>query len=560
MSEPIKAAGYVRVSTAQQTKGESLPAHRERVRKRVEYDGAELVEMFEDAGRSGRKADSRPGLQALLGRLDEFDRVYIPALDRLGRSARDLHNIAHDLAAANVTLVSVKENIDTSTATGKLLFSVLAAVAEMESDRIGERLEDNRERVRDNGLANGGRSPLGYEYDGHNGYRVVPAEAETIKRIFAEFNAGQSARAIARQLTADGVPTARGGRWTQTTVIGILTNVVYRGDHGSRDGTIRPGAHDPIIDRSTFAKVEARRAAVKAQPGGGRGRTTDSLLPGGFLKCMACDSGMRPQAGRNTYRCSGRDENGNSCPTPSINRSRLEASLRDYFLEHVFDPDLSRTAWEAERERATDEAREAWTDAQRSAAAATTRRNRIKRDYQDGNLDAAEWRSQDAALAAEHTAATERAEREKRRLDALLAPEDAAFADWSALRETALADLNGKADREQLRAVLQRLFEWIGVGEYDPAEGPEVDTPTFEDRGRHYLLWLETRPEAMAWAEEDAAGPTPLGPTAQGLPTVPEEMSTASARSSPAAGSSPRRDPRGWAGAPRAARRAAGRA
>ena len=539
MPNPIRAAGYVRVSTAQQTKGESMPAHRERVRKRVEYDGAELVEMFEDAGRSGRKADSRPGLQDLLSRLDDFDRVYIPALDRLGRSARDLHNIAHDLAAANVTLVSVKENIDTSTATGKLLFSVLAAVAEMESDRIGERLEDNRERVVTAGLAN---PPFGYRYDGHNGYVVVPAQAETVKRIYSEYLAGSSMRQIALALNADGTPSARGGRWTSGIVKEKLENVVYRGDHGSRDGSVRPGVHDPIVSRETWAKAASRREAQRSQPGKGRGRATNALLPGGFLRCAECESGMRPQHARDAYRCSGRDEKVNGCEMPSIRRSTLDAALRDYFLHHVFDPDLSRAEYEAERERATDEAREAWGAAQRAATASEGRRERIKRDYQDGSLTADAWATMDAELAAEAKGATERAEREKRRLDALLAPEDAAFADWSSLRETALADLNGESDREQLRAVLQRLFEYVAVGRIDPADDPngdlaDPDSPTFEDRGQHYMLWLELRPEAMAWATDDDLGPVPLGPAPQGLPLKPEAMTESAGRCERGAGS-----------------------
>src|SRR5215217_5049718 len=102
MSEnPVRCFGYVRLSTAAQVKGESLDAQKEKVRKRAEYGegGApwELLQTMEDAGRSGRKAENRPGLQELLARLGEVDKVIIPRLDRLGRSATDLFEIYKQL-------------------------------------------------------------------------------------------------------------------------------------------------------------------------------------------------------------------------------------------------------------------------------------------------------------------------------------------------------------------------------------------------------------------------------------------------------------------------------
>jgi hypothetical protein len=107
---------------------------------------------------------------------------------------------------------------------------------------------------------------------------------------------------------------------------------------------------------------------------------------------------MRPLANRATYRCSGRDENQNGCEERSIPRDKVDAALRAYFMEHIFDPDATRAEFDAERSRALAEARQ---DAKQSATEATLqagRRQRIMGLMQDGDLSASDWKVQDAAL------------------------------------------------------------------------------------------------------------------------------------------------------------------
>lgn len=538
MAEKIRAAGYVRVSTSQQAQGESLTEQTKKVERLAEYEGWDLVEVYEDAGRSGRNVD-RPALQRMLGALDSVDRIVVPRLDRLGRSATQLFRVYEALDAAEVGLVSVREKFDTGTAQGKLMRSLLSALAELESDQIAERLEDfNRRKIEQN-LHNGGPRPFGYRWAGGNKLEVVPEEAVIVERIFSEFVGGDSMHQIAKRLQAEKVPTARmngvwtegSGRWTTARVRERLESVVYQGDLGSRlHDNVRPGSHEAIVSRSTFAKAAARRQAQQTQSGQGRGRATNALLPGGFFRCGLCGCGMRPKYNRNTYRCSGRDELHNGCELPSIPRDKVDDALRTYFLTYVFDPDASRVEYEAERERATAEARESWNVCLRGAAQAKTRRANIKTLMQDGKLPADVWAEQDADLAGEHDELAAQAETAKRRLDALLAPDDARFEDWQSLRESALGDLTKDSDREQLRAVLQRLFEFISVAEVNPDPAPGEpplpdDLPTFEYRGKHFALWLETRPEALAWIEPDdpeGGDPFPDGVGPVGLPLRPE--------------------------------------
>lgn len=131
----MNAALYVRVSTREQhpdVQIEPLLAYAER-------RGWQAVQFIDHAV-SGRQ-HKRPGLDALLAsvRRREIDTVLITKLDRLFRSTRHLSSLAAELEALGVDLVVIDQSIDTSTPAGKLLFNVLAAIAEFEGDLIRER-------------------------------------------------------------------------------------------------------------------------------------------------------------------------------------------------------------------------------------------------------------------------------------------------------------------------------------------------------------------------------------------------------------------------------------
>lgn len=538
----IRAAAYVRVSTAQQAKGESLPQQKANIAKRAEYEGWTLVRVYEDAGRSGRTADSRPGLRALLADLDGIDRLIIPDLTRLARSVKDLANITDNLKAHAVDLVSLREGFDTSTAAGRLFFNIMAALGEFESERIAERLADFNARKVDRNLHNGGSRPFGYRFDGKGGLVIDEAEAAVVRRIFAEFNSGKSMRQIGLGLQGDGIDGTRGPmQWSAQRVRERLESVVYRGDLGSRlHDDVRPGVHEPIVSREEWAKAAARRDAQKSQTGGGRGRVTDALLPGGFLRCMECGSGMRPQAKRDSYRCSGRDEKHNGCEMQSIPRPKIDGALRDYFLTYVFDADASRAEYEAERARALDEAKQRASQAAAEASKASARREVAKRRWQDDELTTAEYRETDAELAAEATQAEGRAAVARSEIAILEADPEQGYEGWQELREAALGDLSRSSDRAALRAALQRIASFIGVGIYDPADtaAPLLDdVPTFEHDGRHFALWIELRPDAMSVAigadgephDTTRSGLKPMGlpPMAGGDPSADNKNASA---------------------------------
>ncbi|MFJ7471748.1 recombinase family protein [Peribacillus frigoritolerans] len=136
--EPIKI-GYARVSTV----GQSLESQVEQ----LEAYGCTKIYMEKE---SGKKTD-RPELKNAIKALREGDKLVVTKIDRLARSVRDLQNIALELEAEGVGLVFIKEQIDFSTPSGKLMFTMLGAIGEFERDLIVSRTSEGRERAKKQG-------------------------------------------------------------------------------------------------------------------------------------------------------------------------------------------------------------------------------------------------------------------------------------------------------------------------------------------------------------------------------------------------------------------------
>ena len=138
----MRAVGYVRVSTEEQARrGVSLAAQRDQVKAYCRARRWQLVKVHADEGLSGRSLD-RPGLQAALADVREgrATALVVTKLDRLSRNTRHILALVEDDFASNgVALVSIAETLDTTTAMGKFVVTLLAGLAQMEREQIGER-------------------------------------------------------------------------------------------------------------------------------------------------------------------------------------------------------------------------------------------------------------------------------------------------------------------------------------------------------------------------------------------------------------------------------------
>ena len=225
MTHPSKPAvvGYTRVSTKRQVReGISLDTQRQQLERWCEASGVQLLGMFTDEGRSGKNAN-RPGLQAAMQMaLEHGAGVVVPSLSRFGRSMADLVNLHQKLHSAGLRFVSIKEGIDTGTATGRLVAHIFGALAEFEREQIVERISDTLQTKRERGEKLGGQVPLGYSVVRHVGRKpqlVANTDEQLVLRRITELRGtGMGYRAIALALTTENVPTKAGGRWASKTV------------------------------------------------------------------------------------------------------------------------------------------------------------------------------------------------------------------------------------------------------------------------------------------------------------------------------------------------------
>lgn len=135
--------GYARVSTEAQNLDRQLDA--------LEKYG---VDMIYNEKMTGTKKN-RPELTKLLDRITEGDTVVVESLSRLGRSTKDLIELTETFQSRGVNLVSLKESIDTNSPTGKLLFTLMSAIAQFERDVIADRTREGLESARARGRSGG---------------------------------------------------------------------------------------------------------------------------------------------------------------------------------------------------------------------------------------------------------------------------------------------------------------------------------------------------------------------------------------------------------------------
>ena len=226
----MKAIGYIRVSTVDQAdSGLSLEAQQTKIRTWSDANGYELTEIFTDAGISGKRADNRPGLQDALNVACKVrssgTAMVVYSLSRLARSTKDAIAIAERLDKAGADLVSLSEKIDTTSAAGKMVFRMLAVLAEFERDLVSERTTAALAVKRRNGQRISGRIPYGYDL-ADDGVMLMPNEVEqaVIRDMGAMRSGGMSLEKIAAELTDRNVATktGRSKRWGHRSVASIL--------------------------------------------------------------------------------------------------------------------------------------------------------------------------------------------------------------------------------------------------------------------------------------------------------------------------------------------------
>ena len=314
-----KCVLYPRVSTEMQVDGFSLDGQKSNLRRFADREEMEIVNIYEDAGKSGKSIEGRPAFKQMLLDIEnglEIDYILVYKLSRFGRNAADILNSLEHVQAFGVNLICIEEGIDSSQTSGKLLISVLSAVAEIERENIIEQTMNGRKEKARQGGWNGGFAPYGY-YLKDKQLFIQEDEAEAVRIIFDKYlNGNMGFHKIANYLNLQGIQKVQRNNgslslWGTHFIRMIIDNPVYCGkiSYGRRvrekvkgskneykqvpqeDYIIAEGQHEAIISEELWNAAHEKRELTGIKSPSKIGRDRAHLLSG-ILKCPKCGGPM----------------------------------------------------------------------------------------------------------------------------------------------------------------------------------------------------------------------------------------------------------------------------
>lgn len=310
---------YLRVSTEMQVDGYSLEAQKNCLKKFAEREELVIAGVYEDAGKSGKSIEGRPAFRRMLSDIESgagIDYVMVYKLSRFGRNAADILNSLELLQTYDVNLICIEEGIDSSQTSGKLLISVLSAVAEIERENILEQTMNGRREKARQGKWNGGPAPYGYMIKDEI-LSINEEEAEIVRTIYDKYvNTRLGYSGIAKYFNLQGIkktPRKESDieEFSAHFIQLLIDNPVYCGKiaYGRRskervkgkkneyklvkqkEYCLVDGQHEGIISEELWQKAQEKRLATGIKYTSKLGNERAHLLTG-IIKCPKCGCGM----------------------------------------------------------------------------------------------------------------------------------------------------------------------------------------------------------------------------------------------------------------------------
>ena len=317
-----KVYTYTRVSTAMQIDGYSLETQKARMKAFSDFNSYEIVGEYEDAGKSGKSIEGRIQFNQMMEDIksgkDGVSFVLVFKLSRFGRNAADVLSTLQVMQDFGVNLICVEDGIDSSKDAGKLMISVLSAVAEIERENIRVQTMEGRIQKAREGRWNGGFAPYGYRLV--DGKLVInEEEAEAIRIIFEQYTTTDTgANGIAKYLENHGIrkiqrQNGKNPLFDAHLIRLILRNPVYCGKiaygrrrtekvHGTRNDyrlveqenyLLVDGIHKGLVSEEVWQTAQVKLLAqAKKYEHVNRSQNERTHLLTGIVKCPACGAGM----------------------------------------------------------------------------------------------------------------------------------------------------------------------------------------------------------------------------------------------------------------------------
>lgn len=285
-----RVAAYCRVSTKQE---EQLNSYETQVRYYTDRinrkPGWKLAGIYADKGITGTSMKKRDEFNKLIRQCKrgKVDMIIVKSISRFARNTLDCLKITRMLRELKVDVYFEEQNLHSIDPSSEFYISIYGSVAQNESENISHNVAWGKARsAKDGNVFFAYKSFLGYRRGADGKPEIYPEQANTVRRIYDHFLAGNSLQQIANGLTADGIPTPMGRTvWQASVVQSILSNEKYKGDAllgktyvedciskkvkvnaGERPQYYVENNHPAIIDAATFSRVQeelARRASKR---------------------------------------------------------------------------------------------------------------------------------------------------------------------------------------------------------------------------------------------------------------------------------------------------------
>lgn len=357
----LRVAAYCRVSTDSDEQATSYEAQIEHytnfIQKNEEW---QLSGVFADDGISGTNTKKRDEFNRMIEECmaGNIDMIITKSISRFSRNTLDCLKYIRLLKEKNISVYFEKENINSLDSKGEILLTIMASLAQQESESLSKNVKLGLQFRYQNGEVQVNHNRfMGYTKDDEGHLIIEPTEAEIVKRIYLEYLQGASLKQIGESLESDGILTAAGkARWRPETIKKILKNEKYIGDallqktytvdvltkKRVKNNGIVPqyyveNSHEPIIPRDLFMQVQeemVRRANLRGGKGGKKRVYSSKYALSSIVYCGQCGDIYRRVHWNNrgyksiVWRCVSRlEEKGSECTAPTINEEILQTAV-----------------------------------------------------------------------------------------------------------------------------------------------------------------------------------------------------------------------------------------
>lgn len=354
----LRVAAYCRVSTDSDEQATSYEAQVEHytdyIRKNPEW---EFAGIFADDGISGTNTKKREEFNRMIDEAmaGKIDMIVTKSISRFARNTLDCLKYIRQLKEKNIPVYFEKENINTMDAKGEVLLTIMASLAQQESQSLSQNVKLGFQyRYQQGQITVNYNRFLGYTKDEKGQLIIEPDEAEVVKRIFREYLEGASLQQICRGLEADGILTGAGKqKWRAETLQKILKNEKYIGDallqktytvdflekkrvpnNGLVPQYYVENSHDAIIPRDLYMQVQeemVRRANLHSGKNRKKRVYSSKYALSSIVYCPKCGDIYRRVVWNNrgkqsiVWRCCTRMEHGpGTCDADAIHESELQ--------------------------------------------------------------------------------------------------------------------------------------------------------------------------------------------------------------------------------------------